>query len=38
MGFGVIFLGYVTLLFFKIVPVGIIGAYLMYRGLSRLSV
>lgn len=38
MGFGVIFLGYVTLLFFKIVPVGLIGTYLMYRGLSKLSV
>ena len=38
MGFGTIFLGYVTLLFFKIVPVGLVGAYLMYRGLSKLSV
>ncbi len=38
MGFGIIFLGYVTLLFFKIVPVELIGTYLMYRGLSKLSV
>ncbi len=38
MGFGLIFLGYATLLFFKTIPVGLIGAYLMYRGLSKLSV
>lgn len=37
MGFGLIFLGWITLLFFKILPVGILGAYLMYRGLNRLS-
>jgi len=38
MGFGIIFLGYATLLFFKTIPVGLIGAYLMYKGLSKLSV
>ena len=37
MGFGLLFLGYVTLLFFKIVPVGVLGAYLMHRALSKLS-
>lgn len=37
MGFGLIFLGWITLLFFKIMPIGIVGSLLMYRGLSRLS-
>ena len=36
MGFGLIFLGWVTLLFFKVLPVGILGAFLMYKGLSKL--
>lgn len=36
MGFGLLFLGYVTLVFLKIVPVGLLGAYLMYRGLVKL--
>lgn len=37
MGFGLIFLGYLTLLFFKILPIGILGTLLMYRGLTKLS-
>ncbi len=37
MGFGLIFLGWVTLLFFKIMPIGIVGALLMYKGLCKLS-
>ncbi len=36
MGFGLIFLGFVTLLFFKIVPIGLLGSYLMFKGLSML--
>ncbi len=39
MGFGLIFIGYITFLFFKILPPAmIVGAYLMRRGLDRLSV
>ena len=38
MGFGLLFTGYATLLFFKVMPpVMLIGAYVMYRGLSKLS-
>ena len=37
MGFGLIFMGWVTLLFFKIMPVGIAGSLLMHRGLCKLS-
>ncbi|MBP3580958.1 MAG: hypothetical protein J6K12_06910 [Clostridia bacterium] len=37
MGFGLIFMGWSTLLFLKIMPVGILGAYLMFRGLCKLS-
>ena len=39
MGFGLIFTGYITLLFFKVLPPAmLVGAYLMQRGLGRLSV
>ena len=39
MGFGLLFAGYVTLLFFKVMPpVMIIGAFVMYKGLKKLSV
>lgn len=38
MGFGLLFAGYVTLLFFKVMPpVMIIGALVMYKGLKKLS-
>ncbi len=38
MGFGLIFVGYLTLLFFKTMPPAMIaGAILMYRGLDKLS-
>lgn len=38
MGFGVLFVGYITLLFFKVMPPAmLLGAYGMYRGLRRLS-
>jgi len=38
MGFGLLFAGYATLLFFKVLPPAmVIGAYVMYRGLSKLS-
>ncbi len=37
MGFGLIFLGWATLLCFKVLPVGIIGAILMLKGLLKLS-
>ncbi len=37
MGFGLIFLGFATLLSFKTVPVGIIGCLLMLKGLSKLA-
>ena len=36
MGFGLIFMGWATLLFFRIAPFGLIGALLMYRGLTKL--
>ncbi len=36
MGFGLLFLGYLTLLSFKILPVGIIGSILVLLGLSKL--
>ena len=37
MGFGLIFAGYITLLFFKIMPPAMaVGAYLMYKGLKKL--
>ena len=36
MGFGLIFMGWATLLFFRIAPFGLIGALLMYRGLNKL--
>lgn len=37
MGFGLIFAGYITLLFFKVMPPAMaVGAYLMYRGLVKL--
>lgn len=37
MGFGLIFAGYITLLFFKVMPPAMaIGSYLMYRGLVKL--
>lgn len=39
MGFGIIFIGYITLLFFKILPPAmLVGAYLMRRGLAKLSI
>ena len=38
MGFGLLFTGYATLLFFKVMPLAmLVGAYLMYRGLNKLS-
>ncbi len=38
MGFGLIFTGYITFLFFKVLPPAMLaGAYLMWRGLGRLS-
>lgn len=38
MGFGLLFTGYATLLFFKVMPPAmLVGAYVMYRGLSKLS-
>lgn len=36
MGFGLLFLGYLTFLSFKIMPAGLIGTALMYFGLSKL--
>ena len=36
MGFGLLFLGFLLFLSFKIFPVGVIGAALMYAGLSKL--
>ena len=36
MGFGLIFLGWITLLFFRVVPIGIVGCYVMSRGLRKL--
>ena len=39
MGFGLLFCGYITLLFFKVLPPAMaVGAYLMYRGFKRLSI
>lgn len=39
MGFGLIFIGYITLLFFKVMPPAMaVGAYLMHRGLKKLSI
>ena len=39
MGFGLLFSGYITLLFFKVLPPAMaVGAYLMYRALDKLSV
>lgn len=38
MGFGLLFIGYATILFFKVMPPAMfIGAYLMYRALNKLS-
>lgn len=37
MGFGLIFLGWSTLLFFKIIPVGVVGCFLMLKGLDKLD-
>ena len=38
MGFGLIFTGYIALLFFKVLPPAMLaGAYLMYRGLRRMN-
>ncbi len=37
MGFGLIFLGWIPLVFFRILPVGIIGCFVMSRGLSKLE-
>lgn len=37
MGFGLIFSGFATLLSFKVIPAGIIGCLLMFKGLSMLS-
>ena len=38
MGFGLLFVGYATLLFFKVLPpLMLLGAYLMYKGLAKLS-
>ena len=38
MGFGLVFAGYITLLFFKIMPPAMaVGAYLMYKGLKKLE-
>ena len=38
MGFGLIFTGYITLLFFKVLPPAmLVGAYLMRRGLAKLA-
>ena len=39
MGFGLLFSGYITLLFFKVLPPAMaVGSYLMYRALNKLSV
>lgn len=38
MGFGLIFMGWATLLFFKVLPIGIIGCILMLKGLEKLEV
>lgn len=39
MGFGLIFVGYLTILTFKVMPPAMaVGAYLMYRGLKKLSI
>ena len=39
MGFGLLFAGYITLLFFKIMPPAMaVGAYLMYKGLKKLEI
>lgn len=37
MGFGLLFAGWITLLFFKIVPIGLAGCEVMRRGLCKLS-
>lgn len=37
MGFGIIFLGYLSLLFFKAIPIELIGFYAIYAGLERLE-
>ena len=37
MGFGLLFCGWVTLLFFKVLPVGIIGCILMLKGIVKLE-
>ena len=38
MGFGLIFCGYITLLFFKVLPPAMaVGLYAVYRGLKKLS-
>ena len=36
MGFGIIFLGYLSLLFFKAIPIELIGFYAIFTGLDRL--
>ena len=39
MGFGLIFAGYITLLFFKTMPPAMaVGAYLMHKGLTKLGI
>ena len=37
MGFGLLFCGWVTLLCFKVLPVGIVGCILMLNGISKLE-
>lgn len=37
MGFGLIFMGWATLLFFKVLPIGIVGCILMLKGLEKLE-
>ena len=37
MGFGLVFIGYATLLFFKIIPIEIIGFFIIYLGLDKLQ-
>jgi len=36
MGYGLIFLGYLTFMFFKVAPIGLIGMPLIYRGCDKL--
>lgn len=37
MGFGLIFIGYATLLLFRIVPIELVGFFLIYMGLDKLE-